>query len=117
MFDGFLTFRPSCEVCGLDYGSFNSGDGPAFFVMSIVSFPVVAFAGWLEVSFAPPLWVHLLTSLPLLLLGCLALLRPLKGWIVCAQYVHKAAEARLVTLAPASGSLNVSANASAGRSA
>ncbi|MBP2229616.1 uncharacterized protein (DUF983 family) [Azospirillum agricola] len=95
LFQGYLTLAPRCAVCGLDFSFADPADGPAFFVMSIVSFPVVAFAGWLEVSFGPPLWVHVLTSLPLLLIGCLGLLRPLKGWIVCAQYVHKAAEARL----------------------
>ncbi|CAO3427955.1 DUF983 domain-containing protein [Azospirillum doebereinerae] len=96
LFQGYLTLAPRCRECGLDFSFADPADGPAFFVMSIVSFPVVAFAGWLEVSFEPALWVHFVTSLPLLLIGCLALLRPLKGWIVCAQYIHKAAEARLV---------------------
>lgn len=95
LFQGYLTLAPRCAACGLDFSFADPADGPAFFVMSIVSFPVVAFAGWLEVAYGPPLWVHLLTSLPLLLIGCLGLLRPLKGWVVCTQYVHKAAEARL----------------------
>ncbi len=95
LFSGYLKLAPRCSACGLDFSFADPADGPAFFVMSIVSFPAVAFAGWLEVSFSPPVWVHMLTSLPLLVIGCLALLRPLKGWIVCAQYIHKAAEARL----------------------
>ncbi|MCW2239784.1 DUF983 domain-containing protein [Azospirillum canadense] len=95
IFKGFLTIAPRCEVCGLDFSFADPADGPAFFVMSIVSFPVVAFAGWLEIAHEPPIWVHLVTSLPMLLGGCLALLRPLKGWIVSSQYVHKAEEGRL----------------------
>lgn len=104
LFQGYLTLAPRCPACGLDFSFADPADGPAFFVMSIVSFPVVAFAGWLEVAFEPPLWLHLATSLPMLLIGCLGLLRPLKGWIVCTQYVHKAAEARLDEPAPATPS-------------
>ncbi|MDR6290548.1 uncharacterized protein (DUF983 family) [Inquilinus ginsengisoli] len=96
LFRGFLTLAPSCEVCGLDYSFADPADGPAFFVISIVSFPVIAFAAWLELTYSPPIWVHLLTSAPLLIGGCLALLRPLKGWLVAAQYINKAGEARLV---------------------
>lgn len=96
LFQGYLTLAPRCRACGLDYAFADPADGPAFFVMSLVSFPVVAFAGWLEIRFQPAFWVHLLTSFPMLILGCLALLRPLKGWLVCSQYFHKAQEARLV---------------------
>jgi uncharacterized protein (DUF983 family) len=96
LFHGFLTLAPSCEVCGLDYSFADPADGPAFFVISIVSFPVIAFAAWLELTYSPPIWVHLLTSAPLLIGGCLALLRPLKGWLVAAQYINKAGEARVV---------------------
>ena len=95
LFRGFLTLAPRCEVCGLDYGFADPADGPAFFVISIVSFPVIAFAAWLELAYEPPMWVHLLTSVPLLIGGCLALLRPLKGWLVAAQYINDAREARL----------------------
>ncbi|PWC35825.1 DUF983 domain-containing protein [Azospirillum sp. TSO35-2] len=95
IFQGYLKLAPHCSVCGLDLSFADPADGPAFFVMCIVSFPVVTFAGWLEITYEPPIWVHVVTSFPLLLAGCLALLRPLKGWIVSSQYVHKAEEGRL----------------------
>src|SRR5882757_5479852 len=60
LFRGFLTLAPSCEVCGLDYSFAAPADGPAFFAMSIVSFPIVAFAAWLELTYSPPFWVHLI---------------------------------------------------------
>lgn len=60
--------------------------------MSIVAFPALAFALWLQVSYEPAYWVHLFTTLPLTIGACLLLLRPLKGWLVCSQYFHKAAE-------------------------
>ena len=29
LYDGFLTLRPGCEACGLDYAFIDAGDGPA----------------------------------------------------------------------------------------
>jgi len=39
--------------------------------------------------------VHLVTTLPLLIVLCALPLRPLKGWLVCSQYFYKAEEGRL----------------------
>ncbi|MBN9061018.1 MAG: hypothetical protein BGP06_17255 [Rhizobiales bacterium 65-9] len=96
LFQGFLKLRPSCEACGLDYSFADPADGPAFFVMMFVCVPAVIFGLWLEVAYEPPFWVHLLTTFPLILLTCIPPLRPLKGWLVCSQYFHKAEEGRLV---------------------
>ncbi len=95
LFQGFLKLRRSCEVCGLDYSFADPADGPAFFSMMVMAFPVTGFALWLEVAYEAPVWVHLVTSLPLLLALCILPLRPLKGWLVCSQYFHKAEEGRL----------------------
>lgn len=92
LFVGFLKLAPRCEVCSLDYTFADPADGPAFFAMSIVAFPALAFALWLQVTYEPAYWVHLFTTLPLTIGACLLLLRPLKGWLVCSQYFHKAAE-------------------------
>lgn len=94
LFDGFLALRPRCEVCGLDYGFADPADGPAFFVICFACIPSVVLALWIEARFAAPYWVHLVTSLPFMLLTCVPTLRPLKGWLVASQYVHKAEEAR-----------------------
>lgn len=95
LFSGYLTLAPSCEVCGLDYSFADPADGPAFFAMSIAAVPALAFAVWLQMTFDTPVWVHLFTTLPVTLLACLALLRPLKGWLVCSQFFHKAEEGRI----------------------
>lgn len=97
LFNGFLTIAPSCEVCGLDYSFADPADGPAFFVMCFACVPAVLFAIWLEVAYQAPYWVHLVTTLPLLLLTCIPPLRPLKGWLVASQYYYKAEEGRRVT--------------------
>jgi uncharacterized protein (DUF983 family) len=95
LFDGFLTLKPRCEACGLDYSFADPADGPAFFVMMFVCVPAVAFPLWLELSYSPPTWVHLVTTLPLVLLTCIPPLRPLKGWLVASQFFYKAEEGRL----------------------
>ena len=95
MFESFLKLKPKCEVCDLDYSFADPADGPAFFIMMFVCIPAVIFPLWLEMSYGPSLWVHLVTTLPLVLLFCLLPLQPLKGWLIAAQFFHKAEEGRL----------------------
>ena len=94
MFRGFLKFRPSCEVCGQDFSSFDSGDGPAFFVMSIVGIVVVGIALWMELAYEPPIWVHALVSGTLSIGLSLILVRPLKGMLAALQFANKAEQGR-----------------------
>jgi len=58
-----------------------------------VAFPLVFVIVWMQVQFDPPWWVHLLTSAPVMVLGCLLPLAPIKGWLVASQYVNRAQEA------------------------
>ena len=99
MFDGLLKLQKRCGVCDLDYGYATPDDGPAFFVMCFVTFPLIFFAMWIELAFDPPWWVHLLTSGPLLILGCVFSIRPIKGVLVASQYVNRAQEAGTEELA------------------
>jgi len=94
LFDGFLALQPRCQVCGLDFSFADSGDGPAVFVMFIAGFIVVGCALIVEIKYEPPLWVHALLWLPLILLVTLAPLRLIKGLLIALQYHHKAAEGR-----------------------
>ena len=95
LFEGFLTLRPRCEVCGLDYAFADSGDGPAVFVILIGGFIVVFAALMTEVVYQPPYWVHAALWLPLILVVTLVPLRLVKGLLIALQYHHKAAEGRL----------------------
>lgn len=97
IFDGFLTMAKGCKHCGLDYSFADPADGPAFFVICFGCVPAVTFGIWLEIAFQAPYWVHLFTTLPLILLTCIPMLRPLKGWLIASQYFYKAQEGRLVT--------------------
>lgn len=93
MFQSWLKLNDQCPECGLDYRFAAPDDGPAFFSLCIIAFPLMFVVVWLQVKFEPPFWVHLVTSFPLMVLGCLLPLRPIKGWLVASQYLNKAQEA------------------------
>jgi uncharacterized protein (DUF983 family) len=94
LFEGFLKVAPRCEACGFDLAKADSGDGPAVFVILIAGF-LVAFAALItEIAVQPPVWVHLVLWLPATLVIVLALLRPMKGVMLAAQFMNKASEAR-----------------------
>ena len=95
LFDGYLTLRPGCEACGLDYGFADSGDGPVAFVILLIGFVVVGLALWVEVNLDPPLWVHFSLWIPLVLVLSLGALRLFKGLLIALQYRNSAAEGRL----------------------
>ena len=82
LFQGFLSLRPACERCGLDYSFADAGDGPAVFVILIGGFIVVFAALIIEVVYQPPYWVHAALWLPLILLVTLAPLRLIKGCLL-----------------------------------
>ncbi|MBT9368795.1 DUF983 domain-containing protein [Rhizobium sp. CSW-27] len=95
LFDGLLKVRPRCTACGLDYGFADAGDGPAVFVMLLVGFLVVGFALWFEFTFHPPVFLHVIVTLPFAVIVCLGSLRMLKGLLIALQYKHNASEGRI----------------------
>jgi len=96
LFTGLLAFSPRCRACGLDYGQFNVGDGPAAFLILIVGAIVTILAVTVELSLSPPWWVHVLLWLPLTLVLTIGLLRVAKGVLLALEYKNRAREGRLV---------------------
>lgn len=90
LFEGFLTLRSRCEVCGLDFSFADAGDGPAVFVIMIAGAIVVGAALVTEVKYQPPYWVHAALWIPLILIVTLWPLRGLKSLLIALQYHHKA---------------------------
>jgi uncharacterized protein (DUF983 family) len=93
MFRSWLGIVDRCDRCGLDYRFAAPDDGPAFFSLCVIALPLIAIVVWIQVAFEPPFWVHLVTSLPLMVGGTLLPLRPIKGWLVASQFVNRAQEA------------------------
>jgi uncharacterized protein (DUF983 family) len=100
VYAGFLTLRPRCEACGLDFSFMDSGDGPAIFIIMIAGAIVVGAALIVEVKYQPPLWLHAALWLPLILATTLLPLRAMKSLLIALQYHHKAAPGRLIDRAP-----------------
>ncbi|MBC6983490.1 DUF983 domain-containing protein [Caulobacter sp. 17J80-11] len=94
LFSGFLKVADRCAVCGFDLKTADTGDGPAVFVILIAGFLVAFAALAVEIAYQPPIWLHLVLWLPLALVVCLGLLRPLKGVMVALQFHHRASEVR-----------------------
>ncbi len=92
LFTGLLAVRPACPVCGLDLSAQDAGDGPAVFVIFFLGLIVVGLAAWVELRFAPPIWVHLLLWTPLIIGGAILMLRPLKAGLIALQYRHNLLE-------------------------
>ena len=100
LYAGFLTLRPACENCGLDYAFIDSGDGPAVFIIMIAGAIVVGCALIVEVKYQPPFWLHAALWLPLILATTLLPLRSMKALLIALQFHHKAAEGRLIDREP-----------------
>jgi uncharacterized protein (DUF983 family) len=100
LYAGFLSLRPACEACGLDYTFIDTGDGPAVFVIMLAGAVVVGCALVVEVKYQPPFWLHAALWLPLILATTLLPLRSMKSLLIALQYHHKAAEGRLTNREP-----------------
>ncbi len=96
MFDGPIQFRATCDSCGLDYGRYNVGDGPAAFLTLIIGALLVAAALGLDAAVQPPLWVHVVLWVPLTAGAVVYGLRVAKGALLASEHQRQAAEGRQV---------------------
>jgi uncharacterized protein (DUF983 family) len=94
LFAGPVTYAARCEACGLDYSSFNVGDGAASFLILIVGAVITGLALWLELSVEPAWWVHVLLWLPLTLILSVGLMRLAKGLLLALEYAQDARQGR-----------------------
>jgi uncharacterized protein (DUF983 family) len=95
LFEGFLTLKPHCSACKLDYTFEDAGDGPAVFIILFVGMLFVGLVLFLELKYSPPFWVQAVLWPPLILLTSLSLLRPLKGLMIAQQFVRSAHEGKI----------------------
>jgi uncharacterized protein (DUF983 family) len=93
LFAGLTGFSPRCQSCGLDYSSFNVGDGPAAFLTMVIGALVLGFGLWVELTFELPLWLLLLLLAPVIAGATIWGLRVSKAALLAAEYQRGAAEA------------------------
>ncbi len=94
LFAGLASFADRCRACGLDFASFNVGDGPAAFLIFIVGTITVVGALVLDGAASPPWWVHLIW-IPIATALTIGGLRVSKGWLLAQEYKHRAREGRI----------------------
>jgi uncharacterized protein (DUF983 family) len=95
LFAGWVRFASRCRACGLDFDSFNVGDGPAAFLILIVGAIVTGGAITLELAAEPPIWVHLIW-IPVAAALTIGGLRLAKAGLLAQEYKHRAREGRIV---------------------
>ena len=89
VFDGYLAVAPRCPHCHEALHHHRADDAPPYFTIFIIGHLVVPLALALELALRPAFWVHALIWLPVCLVGCLALLRPVKGALIAMQWAMK----------------------------
>ncbi|MFL6766502.1 MAG: DUF983 domain-containing protein [Sphingomicrobium sp.] len=94
LFGGLTGFAPACRACGLDFESYNVGDGPAAFLILVVGALVAGGAILLDQLAAPPWWVHLVW-LPIGAGLTIYGLRLGKAALIYQEHKHRAREGRV----------------------
>ncbi len=89
-----MRFAGRCRACGLDFSSFNVGDGPAALLIFIVGTIVVVAALTVDGAFSPPWWVHLVW-VPVTAALTIGGLRLSKALLLAQEYKHRAREGRI----------------------
>jgi len=95
LFSGMVAFAPKCRACGLDFSTFNVGDGAVPFLIFIVGGLTVGLAIMVELKIGPPWWVHVLLWLPFATVAVIGLMRLAKGLLLALEYRHRAREGRI----------------------
>ena len=94
LFSGIASFAPSCRSCGLNFSSYNVGDGPAAFLILIVGAIVAVGAILFDLLVVPPWWAHLIW-LPIGAGLTIWGLRIGKAALLYQEHKHRAGEGRL----------------------
>ena len=82
VFDGFLKVVPRCAVCAAPLGALRADDAPPYFTIFLVGHLLLPGVLWVEKTWMPPMWLHMVVWLPLFALVCTLLLRPIKGAVL-----------------------------------
>ena len=94
LFDGYLSVAKKCANCGLSYDFADAGDGASWFVLLFACVVGVGSIFGLEAAYSPPIYVHVIAALILIIIVPMLLLRPVKGLLLAQQWKMNAREGR-----------------------
>jgi uncharacterized protein (DUF983 family) len=84
-----LDVKDKCAACDLKIANHDSGDGPAFFLLSALCFIVTPLALWVASAYDIPLWMHAIIWTIVCVGLCLVVLQPLKAYFIALNYKHR----------------------------
>jgi uncharacterized protein (DUF983 family) len=84
-----LEVKDKCDACGLDLKDHDSGDGPAFFALTILCFVLTPLALWLAFIIEIPLWAHAVIWTFVSIAICIATMQPLKAYFIALNYKYR----------------------------
>lgn len=93
LFAGLGRFAVQCDNCGLDFSSFNVGDGPAALLTMVIGALIIVLALILDAAARPRFWVHAVIWIPITAGITVVSLRMAKAALVAAEYRNRAREA------------------------
>lgn len=89
MYKSYLKVNDECPACSEELHHQRADDAPPYFTMFITGHIVIGLILWMEQMYAPPTWVHLAISLPLLVVLSLWLLPRVKGALIGYQWANR----------------------------
>lgn len=92
LFKSFMKPVDRCNACGLDMSFAEEGDGPAVFAIFILGFVMVGLALYVEFTYRPAIWVHILLWVPITTILATWSLKVIKGIMIAAQFKTDAKE-------------------------
>lgn len=93
LFAGLGQFADSCANCGLDFSSYNVGDGPAALLTMGIGALIIILALVVDSAFHPPFWVHVIIWVPFTAALTVISLRMAKAALLAAEHRNRAHEA------------------------
>jgi uncharacterized protein (DUF983 family) len=89
LFTSYLKVVDTCPSCGLALHHHRADDAPPYFTIFAVGHIVIPLLMTVELLYGPPLWLHLLIWLPMVVVLSLLFLPRIKGAIVGLQWALK----------------------------
>lgn len=86
LFRAFLKVADNCPVCAEDYTHQRADDMPAWLDILIVGHILTPMVAWMEMTYHPEAWVHLVIWTPVTLLLSIGFLQSIKGGVVALQW-------------------------------
>jgi uncharacterized protein (DUF983 family) len=93
LFAGLGQFADSCANCGLDFSSYNVGDGPAALLTMAIGALIIVLTLIVDTAFHPPFWVHVIIWVPFTAALTVITLRMAKAALLAAEHRNRAREA------------------------